>query len=248
MLTPRSFDAASHTYDDYAWIQRITADTVANHPLPAPPRRILDVGCGTGILTQKMAQKYPQSHIDAIDPSPNMSARCHGRGLPRVRVVTMALNDMDPSPQYDYVVSNAALQWTPMADSFRHIRDLLQPQGVFYAAIYGRHTAVEWDRVLQDVGRPCVRPAHRFLTHDDLRQLGGAYWPHWSVTTTRITQTFPSVIAALKSQKYTGVTQKATQNGLWTPRLITRLTEAFHRHYGAIQISYEIHYAQGINP
>lgn len=44
-----------------------------NEPLHAPlgsPKTILDIGCGTGILTRHLGQKYPAAQVYGIDLSP----------------------------------------------------------------------------------------------------------------------------------------------------------------------------------
>ncbi|KAG1488230.1 hypothetical protein G6F52_013994 [Rhizopus delemar] len=53
------FGAAAHRYEAHAPIQRITAARLAGDiaRLRLPPRpRILEIGCGTGLLTQALAR------------------------------------------------------------------------------------------------------------------------------------------------------------------------------------------------
>jgi ubiquinone/menaquinone biosynthesis C-methylase UbiE len=51
------------------------ADRTANLALDAhaAPRRVLDIGCGTGYLLRRLAQQCPQArHLAGIDPAPSM--------------------------------------------------------------------------------------------------------------------------------------------------------------------------------
>src|SRR3954470_11659657 len=51
-----------------------------------PPRRILDLGCGTGELASRLAAAFPQAQLTLFDLTPDMIERCQVRlgGNPRV--------------------------------------------------------------------------------------------------------------------------------------------------------------------
>jgi trans-aconitate 2-methyltransferase len=75
------------------------------------PRRVVDLGCGQGTLTQALLQRWPTAWVEGIDSSPEMIASAAvGTGVD-LRVADIA--DWAPSDDTDVVVSNAALQWVP---------------------------------------------------------------------------------------------------------------------------------------
>ena len=46
----------------------------------AAPRRVLDIGCGTGYLLRQLARQYPQAtELAGIDPAPSMIEAAAGR-------------------------------------------------------------------------------------------------------------------------------------------------------------------------
>ncbi|MGH8282326.1 MAG: class I SAM-dependent methyltransferase [Gammaproteobacteria bacterium] len=69
---------------DTRWSFYIEATTNATLTrLSSPPTaRILDVGCGTGVLLQRLAQKLPQATLVGMDPVPEMLAVARGRVPP----------------------------------------------------------------------------------------------------------------------------------------------------------------------
>ena len=72
------FGAAATRYDEHAPAQRITATRLADAigRLPLPPRpRILEIGCGTGLLTQALAARLGPADWTVTDISPAMLAR-----------------------------------------------------------------------------------------------------------------------------------------------------------------------------
>ncbi|WP_370324472.1 trans-aconitate 2-methyltransferase [Euzebya sp.] len=72
------------------------------------PRRVVDLGCGPGTLTPRLAERWPDAVVEAIDSSPEMVAAARDRGVD-AQVVDVA--DWRPSADVDVVVSNAVLQW-----------------------------------------------------------------------------------------------------------------------------------------
>ena len=79
------------------------------------PRRVVDLGCGTGVLTAALAARWPGARVTGVDSSGDMIDAA--RGLedvpPNLDFVHGRIEDWTPAPGTDVVVSNAALQWVP---------------------------------------------------------------------------------------------------------------------------------------
>jgi trans-aconitate 2-methyltransferase len=75
------------------------------------PRRVVDLGCGTGTLTALLADRWPDAEVEGIDSSPEMiaAARPSDRLAFRVGDVESWTQPADA----DVIVSNATLQWVP---------------------------------------------------------------------------------------------------------------------------------------
>ncbi len=72
--------------------------------------RVVDLGCGTGELTRRLADVLPQSEVIGLDNSPAMLARADS--VKRAGL-TFELGDQATlSGSWDLIVSNAALQWS----------------------------------------------------------------------------------------------------------------------------------------
>lgn len=74
------------------------------------PRRVVDLGCGPGNLTQTLAQRWPGAVIEAVDSSQEMVAAARERGLD---AVVGDVSAWVPAPDTDVVISNATLHWVP---------------------------------------------------------------------------------------------------------------------------------------
>ncbi|OMC28984.1 trans-aconitate methyltransferase [Mycobacterium sp. GA-1841] len=74
------------------------------------PRRVVDLGCGPGNLTEALIQRWPGVTLEAWDNSLEMVAAAQDRGI---TAYLGAIEDWEPQPDTDVVISNAALQWVP---------------------------------------------------------------------------------------------------------------------------------------
>lgn len=83
---------------------------LVNRIATSAPRRVADLGCGPGNLTETLAQRWPDAVVQGWDSSPQMVAAATERGLD-VRLGGIA--DWSPEADTEVVISNAALQWVP---------------------------------------------------------------------------------------------------------------------------------------
>lgn len=74
-----------------------------------PHLHVVDLGCGTGELTAKLAAMLPDSAVIGIDSSAEMLAHAAQYSQPGLRFEQGAIQDSDG--MWDLIFSNAALQW-----------------------------------------------------------------------------------------------------------------------------------------
>lgn len=77
----------------------------------ASPRRVVDVGCGPGNLTELLALRWPSAVVEGLDSSPEMINRAASVDGVAFRVEDAASWTMPRDA--DVVISNATLQWVP---------------------------------------------------------------------------------------------------------------------------------------
>lgn len=134
--------AGGWSASDYARNARFVADLAASLVdwlAPTSGERILDLGCGDGALTEKLAARG--ASVLGVDASPELVAAAQARGLTAIRGDGQVLASvLAGQPAFDAVFSNAALHWMAgdpdavIAGVFAHLR----PGGRFVAE-FGAH-------------------------------------------------------------------------------------------------------------
>ncbi len=81
---------------------------------PVPAGRAVDLGCGTGSLTARLAAVTGAADVVGIDSSPAMLAESETRTSTGVRFEAGDLATWgDPADLFDVVAASASLQWVP---------------------------------------------------------------------------------------------------------------------------------------
>ncbi len=170
----RAFGEGAAHYDAHASVQRRAADRLLEligHSLS--PRRILDVGAGTGALLARLEAGLPSAHLCAVDLAPGM-ARVGREAVPRAAWVVGEAEGLPVRrDHFDLVLSTSALQWLPRLDgALAEAARVAAPGGLVAIALFGGSTL--WE--LREAWRAAVPPeradgGHRF---HDLAALGDA--------------------------------------------------------------------------
>lgn len=109
------------------------------------PRRILDLGAGTGEVSRGLLHALPEARVIAIDPSAEMVAVARGQRESvgdRWSIVRADADGIETVGGFDLVTSNLVLHNLPTSQKqhlLRRIRTWLVPSGVFLWGDFIRH-------------------------------------------------------------------------------------------------------------
>ena len=141
------FSAAAATYHASATIQRSVAGRLSAMLAGTEAAdRILEIGCGTGLLTARLCRLFPRARIDALDMAGGMVTQCRARlvSASGLHCHVADLNNFRTEALYPLIVSSSALHWMdPIADVMETLAGMLTGQGRLVFAIMVRGTLAE---------------------------------------------------------------------------------------------------------
>lgn len=243
------FSRAARTYEARAAIQAEAADRlVALLEGIEEPERILEVGCGTGILTARLLARFPRAEVDALDVSDGMLAEARRKlgAEPRLRLLRADARAYRAPRPYSLVASSASLHWlAPLGDSVAHLAGLLQPGGRMAGAVMVEGTLRELHeirrRVVPEKAPPGRLPSDAEL-RSALRGAGLAVEVFEAESFAIACPSAGSLLETLRSQGLTGgaVSRAAVPLGRGELRRLVEEYEAAYRAEGGVRATYRI--------
>jgi trans-aconitate 2-methyltransferase len=126
--------------------------------------RVLDAGCGSGRVTEQLAERLPNGQVVALDGSPAMVEATRDRLArfgDRVEYVVADLGKPLPIEPVDAILSTATFHWVLDHDAlFRNLAAVLRPGGLLVAQCGGVGNIASIQRVLAGIGDGWTGPVH----------------------------------------------------------------------------------------
>jgi ubiquinone/menaquinone biosynthesis C-methylase UbiE len=164
------FDIWSRFYDA-PLVQRLTyrpeQDAVLRGLQAAKPGRVLDVGCGTGLLAGRIGRELASADVVGCDFSRGMleKARANAPGASLARGSALALPFREHS--FEAVVSTEAFHWFPdQPAALREFHRVLAPGGRLLVSLIHPHLeslSQAGDRMMRMIGEPAHWPTRQAM-------------------------------------------------------------------------------------
>lgn len=136
-LVERFFSGTGSTYDfvvnaatlgiDRRW-KRVIVDEI-----PGGAHRVLDLACGTGILTLRIARRYPRCEVVGVDLRNEYldiaRAKAGRQGVGNVTLVQSAAEEYCSEEPFDCIVSSYLAKYADLEILTRNCKAMLRPGG-----------------------------------------------------------------------------------------------------------------------
>lgn len=253
----RAFEAAAAGYDLAAVLQREIADRLLERLdyIRLQPRRILDLGCGTGYAVQPLHRRYRRVEVVALDFALPMlqQARRRGSWLRRPHCLCADAESLPLAEgSVDLILSNATLQWcNDLNGTFRECLRVLRPGGLLMFTTFGPDTLKELRAAWSEIdGHSHVSP------FPDMHDLGDALvrtrFADPVMDAERLTVTYARLADLMADLKCLGAHNATDRRprGLTGPRRLAALEAAYeaYRRDGRLPASYEVVYGHAWAP
>ncbi|WP_072392971.1 methyltransferase [Hyphomicrobium sp. CS1GBMeth3] len=151
----RRFTRSVPCYVRNAALHRAAAARLAGLVPTSDVRTILELGCGPGILTRALTERFPQAALLATDVVPEAIAACETEIGARetVRFSVVDADALDLNARYDLIASSMVLHWLDDAPaSLARQHAFLVPGGRVAFSTIGPENFSEWQSALREVG------------------------------------------------------------------------------------------------
>jgi malonyl-CoA O-methyltransferase len=260
-LLLQNFNRAAASYEEYALMQQEIGTQLLQRLAYTKimPENILDLGCGTGFFTRKLANLYPESKVLGIDFAPNMIEQAKEKidenNLTNT-FVSFKCEDAEKTTladqSIDLIFSNLLFPCCDIPKLLKECFRLLKPKGLLLFTALGPDTLYELNQSWKKVDK--FKHVHPFT---DMHNLGDALLKQGFkdpvMDRDYVTATFSEVIDLIQGLKLSGA-QNANLNrrpGLFSSSNLEKVIEhyeSFRNDDHLLPATFEVLYGQAWKP
>ncbi len=215
-LIKARFSKSLSTYDDNARIQKKMAEKLVSILNNSSYSNILEIGCGTGLLTELINEKFQFENYTAID----IVEECKNY-IDKINSEINFINDdienfvTNNTVQYDLIISNASLQWVENFEAtIKTLQQKLTENGELIVSTFGREN-------FREIGL-ITGTALDYYSPQELEKM----FPQSEILPEIHIMAFNSPKDVLKHLQLTGV--NAIENKSWTKKDLSKFENAYN--------------------
>jgi malonyl-ACP O-methyltransferase BioC len=159
------FTRAAVTYDDQAVIQHRVADrllTLLGQHAPLPPKRVLEIGCCTGMLTRRLVDLYrglDTLYVNDLVPEFREPVARRAGEIANLEFIAGDVEAVALPRDLDLVISSSTFHWLQDLPSlFARLADHMTPEGTLAFSMYSSSNLLEI-REITGIGLRYYSPA-----------------------------------------------------------------------------------------
>jgi len=206
------------------------------------PATILDIGMGTGYLTAKLIDEFPDSLVVGLDPAPGMVTVAFEKSN-GYKIVQSAAGELPFKwSVFDLVLSNLAFQWVEdLPKSFGDCHFVLKDSGVICLTMFGFNTFQELFASLEAVREPF--PIRRLAHVDEIKKaMALNHFRNVEIETESFKAHFPDMFSLLDWIR--GIGANALPKEVYVGKdLLNRAAEYYDKNFRdgfGVQATYEV--------
>ncbi|MCM1264615.1 MAG: malonyl-ACP O-methyltransferase BioC [Candidatus Gastranaerophilales bacterium] len=142
-LIKQRFSKSLNTYQDSAIVQKQMAEKISENLSGLTFENILELGCGTGFVTKRIAANCKFSSYDAVDIVNGCESYIKQISN-KINFINTDIEEYSTEKKYNLIISNASLQWLEDFESFvKKIKNNLADNGLFVFTLFGKENFKE---------------------------------------------------------------------------------------------------------
>lgn len=213
-LVKKRFSRNLKTYKDNSVVQNKMADKLVEM-IRFQPKKILELGCGSGLLTEKLIKKFNTTTYDAIDIVEDCEKYIKEISS-NINFYHSDIETFNFQNKYDLIISNAVFQWVEDLPLFiEGLKKCLSPNGILLFSTFGTDNLLEISKLTGES-----------LKYIAIQELNSLLHPQ-EIYEDKISLNFDTPKDVLKHLKYTGV--NAISNNHWTKSDLKNFENGYHK-------------------
>jgi malonyl-CoA O-methyltransferase len=243
LIIKNNFSKSAGTYDKYAVIQKSCAEKLASLCPLKTPRRILEIGCGTGVYTALLRKKYPGAALTAVDISGEMIDEARRNVPGQVEFMEADAERAEFDGRFGLVTSNASFHWfNEPGLAFKRFAGMLSEDGELHFSIYGPRTFTELDEILSErLEKRKWLYASGFMDAWTLATSLSGSFAEVDIKEEFYPQECGSLLGLMKGIKLTGTKAQGIEPKLFMGKgLVKELEAAYLKKYGSIIVTHHV--------
>lgn len=224
------FEKSMDKYDENAIVQRFLAELLSNEiaVINKKYNKILELGCGTGLLTKELASKITYNSYTANDLT-DKSKKYLDKILKKYNYITANAQKISSSSKYDLIISNAMFQWFKNLDEvlFKY-KTLLNKNGILAFTTFSPENFKEL--------RQITGLSLDYKTENELKAILEKNYKILKLESLTKTIEFNTPLELLYHMKNTGVNSLSTNH--WTFSEVKEFCEKYKQNFDKITLTY----------
>lgn len=238
-LVKKNFSKSTNSYDNFANVQKHMAkELMKNLNDNLNEIKILEIGSGTGILTNYLISKYPNSQITLIDISEPMIESCKNKFGNRLNYIVSDAENYEFENKFDLIISNATFQWfNNLNETVEKYKNILNENGKILFSIFAEGTYKELNESFLKVSKE-YKYSQNFIGLEELKKIGKILKEEYYM------EEYENLLNFLKSIKGIGAQSSLTNKKVLTPNIIKTVEKEYLASYKKILVSNSLAYVE----
>jgi malonyl-CoA O-methyltransferase len=249
-LIKKNFSINSSTYDDYALAQKqgaliLKQELLKDKITDKNIEKIIEIGCGTGLLSVYLEELFKNSDIYFTDISPEMVLKCQKKIKNKKNKYFFALNGEDYKKEnyFDLIVSSFTLQWfKDYEKALKNYYSSLKKGGFLYLAFQGPGSFKEWKEAASEINLPFT--GNLMPEPEKIKKIMKTFNNH-EIFKKEIKLQYKSCLEFFRSLQKIGAGHKTNKKAYSKKEFMNLIRYWDNKSKGKIEITYEVYFIKG---